>query len=100
SIQIMFRDVAVFAMLGIGVTLVIITGGIDLSLGSMVALTNMLAAWFMVDQGLGMIPAILAVLIFSAQFMAGTRTGTVDPRYVFRWILQNTPFTPVTTETP
>jgi ribose/xylose/arabinose/galactoside ABC-type transport system permease subunit/formylglycine-generating enzyme required for sulfatase activity len=66
SIQIMFRDVAVFAMLGIGVTLVIITGGIDLSLGSMVALTNMLVAWFMVDQGLGMIPAILAVLIFSA----------------------------------
>jgi ribose/xylose/arabinose/galactoside ABC-type transport system permease subunit/formylglycine-generating enzyme required for sulfatase activity len=66
SIQIMFRDVAVFAMLGIGVTLVIITGGIDLSLGSMVALTNMLVAWFMVDQGLGMIPAILSVLVFSA----------------------------------
>jgi ribose/xylose/arabinose/galactoside ABC-type transport system permease subunit/formylglycine-generating enzyme required for sulfatase activity len=66
SIQIMFRDVAVFAMLGIGVTLVIITGGIDLSLGSMVALTNMLVAWFMVDQGWGMIPAILAVLVFSA----------------------------------
>jgi ribose/xylose/arabinose/galactoside ABC-type transport system permease subunit/formylglycine-generating enzyme required for sulfatase activity len=66
SIQIMFRDVAVFAMLGIGVTLVIITGGIDLSLGSMVALTNMLVAWFMVDQGLGIIPAILAVLVFSA----------------------------------
>jgi ribose transport system permease protein len=66
SIQIMFRDVAIFALLGIGVTLVIITGGIDLSLGSMVALTNMLVAWFMVDQGLGMIPAILAVLMFSA----------------------------------
>jgi ribose/xylose/arabinose/galactoside ABC-type transport system permease subunit/formylglycine-generating enzyme required for sulfatase activity len=66
SVQIMFRDVAVFAMLGIGVTLVIITGGIDLSLGSMVALTNMLVAWFMVDQGWGIIPAILAVLIFSA----------------------------------
>lgn len=65
SIQIMFRDVAVFAMLSIGVTLVIITGGIDLSPGSMVALTNMLVAWFMVDQGFGMIPAILTVLIFS-----------------------------------
>lgn len=65
SIQIMFRDVAVFALLGIGVTLVIITGGIDLSLGSMVALTNMLVAWFMVDQGFDMLPAILAVLAFS-----------------------------------
>jgi ribose transport system permease protein len=66
SIQIMFRDVAVFAMLGIGVTLVIITGGIDLSLGSMVALTNMLVAWFMVELGLGIIPSILIILIFSA----------------------------------
>lgn len=66
SVQIIFRDVAVFAMLGIGVTLVIITGGIDLSLGSMVALTNMLVAWFMVDQGVGMVPAILVVLVFSA----------------------------------
>jgi ribose transport system permease protein len=65
SIQIMFRDVAIFALLGCGVTLVIITGGIDLSPGSMVALTNMLVAWFMVDQGFGMIPAILAVLVFS-----------------------------------
>jgi ribose transport system permease protein len=65
SVQIMFRDVAVFGMLGIGVTLVIITGGIDLSLGSMVALTNMLVAWFMVDQGMGMVPAILVVLAFS-----------------------------------
>jgi ribose transport system permease protein len=66
SLQIMFRDVAIFALLGIGVTLVIITGGIDLSLGSMVALTNMLVAWFMVEQGLGMISAILVILIFSA----------------------------------
>ena len=66
SVQIMFRDVAVFALLGIGVTLVIITGGIDLSLGSMVALTNMLVAWFMVEQGSGIIPAILVVLTFAA----------------------------------
>jgi ribose transport system permease protein len=74
SIQIMFRDVAVFAMLSIGVTLVIITGGIDLSVGSMVALTNMLVAWFMVDQGWGIIPAILAVLTFSG--LVGLMHGT------------------------
>jgi ribose transport system permease protein len=73
SIQIMFRDVAVFALLGIGVTLVIITGGIDLSMGSMVALTNMLVAWFMVEQGMSIIPAIMALLIFSA--LVGTMHG-------------------------
>lgn len=49
SLQIVLREVAIFAMLGIGVTLVIITGGIDLSLGSMVALTNMLVALLMVE---------------------------------------------------
>jgi len=74
SIQIMFRDVAVFAMLGVGVTLVIITGGIDLSLGSMVALTNMLVAWCMVDQGVAMLPAIFIILIFSA--LVGVMHGT------------------------
>jgi len=63
---IIFRWVAVFALLGIGGTLVIITGGIDLSPGSMVALTNMLVAWLMVDAGLGMALSIALVLLFSA----------------------------------
>jgi ribose transport system permease protein len=56
---------AVFALLGIGETFVIISGGIDLSPGSMVALTNMLAAWFMVKAGVSMLPSLLAVLLLS-----------------------------------
>ncbi len=75
SLQILLRDISIFALLGIGVTLVIITGGIDLSLGSMVALTNMLAAWLMVKEeaGLGIVPAILLTLLFSA--FVGTYHG-------------------------
>jgi ribose transport system permease protein len=65
TLQIVLREVAIFATLGIGVTVVIITGGIDLSLGSMVALTNMVVAWFMVDMGLPIVVAILLVLLLS-----------------------------------
>jgi ribose transport system permease protein len=65
SLQIVLREVAIFATLGVGVTVVIITGGIDLSLGSMVALTNMLVAWLMVDMGVPIVLAILLVLFLS-----------------------------------
>lgn len=41
-----FRQVAVIGTLGLGVTLVIITGGIDLSSGSLVALVGVITATF------------------------------------------------------
>ncbi len=65
NFQIISRWVTNFALLGIGETLVIITGGIDLSLGSMVALTNMLVAYLMVDMGLPISVSIIIVLIIS-----------------------------------
>ena len=65
NLQIISRWLTNFALLGIGETLVIITGGIDLSLGSMVALTNMLVAFLMVDMGLPIWLSIIIVLIIS-----------------------------------
>jgi len=65
NFQIISRWVTNFALLGIGETLVIITGGIDLSLGSMVAFTNMLVAYLMVDMGLPISVSIIIVLIIS-----------------------------------
>ena len=38
------RQVSIYGILGVGMTLVILTGGIDLSVGSLVALSGMLAA--------------------------------------------------------
>jgi len=68
--QIIMRFVATFGILAIGEIFVIITGGIDLSVGSMTALTGVLVAWLMVKGVggvmLGMIPAILIVLLLSA----------------------------------
>lgn len=54
------RQVSMIGLVAIGMTFVIITGGIDLSVGSMVALAGVLAANF---SGQGMLVAILVPVI-------------------------------------
>jgi putative multiple sugar transport system permease protein len=43
-------------ILAIGMLLVIVTGGIDLSVGSVVAFVGAVSAVFMVDYGMGVLP--------------------------------------------
>lgn len=47
-----------------GMTVVMITGGIDISVGSVVALTCMVLAWTMEVKGMGAIMATVLVLVF------------------------------------
>ncbi len=47
NLQTLSYRIAIFAIIAIGETLIIITGGIDLSPGSITALTCMLCAWFL-----------------------------------------------------
>jgi ribose transport system permease protein len=70
NLKVIMRFVATFGLLAIGEILVIITDGIDLSVGSMTALTGVLAATFMMKgvgpiPPLGILPSILIVLVFS-----------------------------------
>jgi ribose transport system permease protein len=71
NLAVIMRFVATFGLLAVGEVLVIITGGIDLSVGSMTALTGVLVAVLML-KGLGplpplpMLPAILIVLAIAA----------------------------------
>jgi ribose transport system permease protein len=71
NLAVIMRFIATFGLLAIGEVLVIITGGIDLSVGSMTALTGVLAAVLMM-KGIGFIPpmdivpAIIIVLICAA----------------------------------
>ncbi len=71
NLAVIMRFVATFGFLAIGEVLVIITGGIDLSVGSMTALTGVLIATMMM-QGiffvppLGIVPSIIIVLTFAA----------------------------------
>lgn len=51
-----------------GMTAVLITGGIDISIGSVVAMTCMLLAWMMEKKGIGAVPAIIIVLFIGIVF--------------------------------
>ncbi len=71
NLAVIMRFVATFGLLAIGELLVIITGGIDLSVGSLTALTGVLVAILMLKgvafvPPIGMVPAILITL-----FVAG-----------------------------
>ncbi|HXT90888.1 MAG TPA: ABC transporter permease [Trebonia sp.] len=63
NLQVMGRDLSQTGILAIGESLVILTGGIDLSVGALAGLAGILAAWFNVNQGLPAIPAIIVTLI-------------------------------------
>ncbi|MGH3524812.1 MAG: hypothetical protein ACRDU4_18785, partial [Mycobacterium sp.] len=52
NLQVMGRDLAQVGILAIGEALVILTGGIDLSVGALAGLAGILAAWFNVREGL------------------------------------------------
>lgn len=65
-------QVSILGVLAVGMTFVILTAGIDLSVGSLVALTGALAAGLAVRQELGTFPAILLALV------AGMAAGGVS----------------------
>jgi ABC-type sugar transport system ATPase subunit/ribose/xylose/arabinose/galactoside ABC-type transport system permease subunit len=56
------RQVAEKGILAVGMTAVVISGGIDLSVGSVLALAATLTASFFMRGGLGLFPALLTVL--------------------------------------
>ena len=65
NLSILTRQIAIFGIIAIGETFVIITKGIDLSPGSMVSMTCVLVAWF-ITRGFGVVGAIIAIFIISA----------------------------------
>jgi galactofuranose transport system permease protein len=58
-----FIDNAFLLVVAVGMTFVILTGGIDLSVGGVVALTTVLSAWLLEKQGWPALPVILLVLL-------------------------------------
>lgn len=88
NLAIIMRFIATFGMLAIGEVLVIITGGIDLSVGSLIALIGVIVATLMLKGvggvTLGLVPAILIGLTI------GTLVGIWHGLFVTR--LQIPPF--------
>ena len=64
----LFISNAGLIVIGIGMTVVMITGGIDISVGSFVAMGCMMLAWMMEKAGMGAILAVLIVLVTGIVF--------------------------------
>lgn len=60
------RQVAMLGISAVGMTCVILTSGIDLSVGSVMGITNIVCALLMTSFGIPIIPAILITLVMSA----------------------------------
>ena len=65
NLQNIIRWTSLFGILSIGVAFVIITGGIDLSIGSLVGLVGCLLPMLLVNQGMGAAAALGTVLAVS-----------------------------------
>jgi ribose transport system permease protein len=61
----LIRWTALFGILSVGVSFVIITGGIDLSIGSLVGLSATLLPWFLAQHGLGAATAFGLVIVIA-----------------------------------
>lgn len=63
--KILFRDSAILAIAAIGVGFPILTGGIDLSVGSIVGFGGVMAAYFMMNMGMPIWLSIVLTLLLS-----------------------------------
>lgn len=59
------KQVSIFGIASVGMTYVILLGGIDLSTGSLISFVNIVAAYFMVNMGLNPWLAIIGSLVIS-----------------------------------
>jgi len=72
NLAVIMRFISTFGMLAMGEVLVIITGGIDLGVGYMTALTGVTSAWLILKgvgslvPPMGLVPAILITLVVGA----------------------------------
>ncbi len=62
------RSVSVYGILAVGMTFVIIAGGIDLSVGALLGFSGIVFADMMVYHGMGLFAAILVALLVGATF--------------------------------
>nr|WP_307990665.1 sugar ABC transporter permease YjfF [uncultured Niameybacter sp.] len=64
----LFINNASLIVAAVGMTMVLITGGIDISIGSVIGMTCMMLAWMMEKQGMSPTVSIIIVLVVGAIF--------------------------------
>ena len=70
-----FRQVSITGIVAVGMTYVLLTGGLDLSVGSLLAVTSVTASMLMVKQNVNPWVAMLAAILFTT--MLGAITGLI-----------------------
>src|SRR5262245_51972435 len=73
------RAVSETGIIAIGMTFVIITAGIDLSVGALLGLSSVVTATMMIYAGWGLVPTLLAVLVAGVAF--GAIQGAISTRF-------------------
>jgi ribose/xylose/arabinose/galactoside ABC-type transport system permease subunit len=73
------RQVSMIAIMAVGMTMVILTGEIDLSVGSMVAFSGVVFAWLAVEAELSYVLAALITLVMGAGI--GLLIGCLQTRF-------------------
>ncbi len=66
SWQPLLASVAPIALMGVGMTMIIIIGGIDVSVGGAMMVTGVTTAKLLVDQGVSLIVALLCAMVLGA----------------------------------
>jgi erythritol transport system permease protein len=89
SLILIAKHVALYALLGIGMTLVIISGGIDLSVGSIVGLAGMIAGG-LIHEGLrlpmfGVTIYFNVIIVMLLALLVGTGVGAVNGVLITRF---------------
>jgi erythritol transport system permease protein len=86
---IMAKHIAIIAVLGIGMTFVVLTGGIDLSVGSVAGLGGMLAGWLILHgitlHALGIVIFPSIPLVIGLVIALGAAIGLVNGTLVTRF---------------
>lgn len=73
------RAVSETGIIAIGMTFVIITAGIDLSVGALLGLASVVTATTMISGGVGLVPTLLLVLLMGTAF--GATQGMISTRF-------------------
>ena len=73
------RAISETGIIAVGMTFVIITAGIDLSVGALLSLSSVMTAMIMVNAGWGLIPTLLTVLVSGVAF--GAVQGFLSTRF-------------------
>lgn len=66
NLENLIRRASLYGIIGIGVSLVIITSGIDLSIGSMIGLVGTMLPYLLIEHGASLFTGLLAVVALSA----------------------------------